>query len=243
MWVKGSGADMRGSIETDYPALRLAELTALRDRGEMTDEEMTDLVTRALMDPGARRPSIETLLHAFLPFTHIDHVHADAICALTNHAEGERVTREALGDGFAYVDWIRPGFELSKIVGDLAHYEGVVLAHHGLVTWAEDSRECYQRTIDVVDAARAFVAEHSHQPWAATSARRYAGRELETLLLHLRGASLTPVTECCVSMIDCEKLPTIRNSTRLSPVESRAQTTCCASSRCLLPCPIRALRK
>ena len=187
MWVKGSGADMRGSIEADYPALRLAELTALRDRGEMTDEEMTDLVTRALMDPGARRPSIETLLHAFLPFTHIDHVHADAICALTNHAEGERVAREALGDGFAYVDWIRPGFELSKIVGDLAHYEGVVLAHHGLVTWAEDSNECYQRTIDVVDIARAFVTEHSINPGPPPRHDDMPDEELETLLLHLRG--------------------------------------------------------
>jgi Uncharacterized conserved protein len=117
MWVKGSGANMRGSVLSDYPGLRLAELTALRDREEMSDEEMTDLVTRALLDPSSRRPSIETLLHAFLPFTHIDHVHADAICALTNHAEGKKVTLEALGEGFAYVDWLRPGFELSKIVG------------------------------------------------------------------------------------------------------------------------------
>ncbi|MFM8531395.1 MAG: class II aldolase/adducin family protein, partial [Ilumatobacteraceae bacterium] len=90
MWVKGSGADMRGSHPEDYPGLRLEELLALRDIGELSDEDMTDLVTRALLDPGSRRPSIETLLHAFLPFTHIDHVHADAICALTNHAEGSR---------------------------------------------------------------------------------------------------------------------------------------------------------
>ena len=188
MWVKGSGADMRGSIDTDYPALRLSELTALRDRGEMSDEEMTDLVTRALIDPGARRPSIETLLHAFLPFAHIDHVHADAICALTNHAEGERITREALGEGFAYVDWIRPGFELSKIVGELAHYEGVVLAHHGLVTWAEDSDACYQRTIEVVDSARAFVDAHLIAAGPPPRHDDLPDDELEKLLLHLRGA-------------------------------------------------------
>jgi len=188
MWVKGSGADMRGSIDSDYPALRLSELTALRDRGEMSDEEMTDLVTRALIDPGARRPSIETLLHAFLPFAHIDHVHADAICALTNHAEGERITREALGEGFAYVDWIRPGFELSKIVGELAHYEGVVLAHHGLVTWAEESDTCYRRTIDVVDSARAFVDAHSIAAGPPPRHDDLPDDELEKLLLHLRGA-------------------------------------------------------
>ena len=188
MWVKGSGADMRGSVDSDYPALRLDELLALRDRGAMSDEEMTDLVTRALLDPGARRPSIETLLHAFLPFTHIDHVHADAICALTNHANGQQITREALGDGFAYVDWIRPGFELSSIVGDLAHYEGVVLAHHGLVTWAEDSDACYQRTIEVVDRAREFVEAHFIAPGPPARHDDVPDDELEKLLLHLRGA-------------------------------------------------------
>ena len=188
MWVKGSGADMRGSVDSDYPALRLDELLALRDRGAMSDEEMTDLVTRALLDPGARRPSIETLLHAFLPFTHIDHVHADAICAMTNHANGQQITREALGDGFAYVDWIRPGFELSSIVGDLAHYEGVVLAHHGLVTWAEDSDACYQRTIEVVDRAREFVEAHSIAPGPPARHDDVPDDELEKLLLHLRGA-------------------------------------------------------
>ncbi len=178
MWVKGSGADMRGSVLSDYPGLRLPNLTALRDREEMSDEEMTDLVTRALLDPASRRPSIETLLHAFLPFRHIDHVHADAICALTNHAEGRKVTMEALGEGFAYVDWLRPGFELSKIVGELGEYEGVVLAHHGLVTWAEDSDACYARTIDVVDKAREFVVGQSHRSWTATASRGCSRRRI-----------------------------------------------------------------
>ncbi|MCP4892216.1 MAG: hypothetical protein GY911_00160, partial [Actinomycetales bacterium] len=76
---------------------------------------------------------------------------------------------------------------MSKIVGDLAHYEGVVLAHHGLVTWAEDSNECYQRTIDVVDTARAFVAEHSISPGPPPSHDDMPDEELENLLLHLRG--------------------------------------------------------
>jgi rhamnulose-1-phosphate aldolase/alcohol dehydrogenase len=188
MWVKGSGADMRGSIVSDYPGLRLGELTALREYQQMSDEEMTDLVTRALLDPASRRPSIETLLHAFLPFTHIDHVHADAICALTNHTEGRKVTLEALGEGFAYVDWMRPGFELSKIVGDLSHYEGVVLAHHGLITWADSSDACYQRTIDVVGQAREFVAAHAIADGPPARHDDVPDDELRKLLLHLRGA-------------------------------------------------------
>ena len=190
MWVKGSGADMRTSVLADYPGLRLDELTALIDRGAMSDEEMTDLVARALLDPGARRPSIETLLHAFLPYRHIDHVHADAICTLTNHAEGPRITREALGDDVAYVDWIRPGFELSRIVGDLADARGIVLAHHGLLTWADDSAVCFERTTDLVDRARRFVEQHLPPPGGVAVPRHddLPTDELRQLLLRLRGA-------------------------------------------------------
>ena len=188
MWVKGSGADMRGSIVSDYPGLRISELLALRDIDELTDEQMTDFVTRALMDPSARRPSIETLLHAFLPFKHIDHVHADAICALTNHADGKRITAEALGEGFAYVDWMRPGFELSKIVGDLANYDGVVLAHHGLVNWAEDSDACLARTREIVAKAQNFVSEYKIPAGAPARHDDLDDDEIRTLLLRLRGS-------------------------------------------------------
>lgn len=188
MWVKGSGADMRGSHPDDYPGLRFEELLALRNIGQLSDEEMTDLVTRALLDPGSRRPSIETLLHAFLPFTHIDHVHADAICALTNHAEGPRITREALGEGFAYVEWMRPGFELSKVVGELAHYDGVVLAHHGLITWGETSDACWQHTRSTVDRAEQFVAAHRVAPGPAPRHGDIPDDEVQRLLLHFRGA-------------------------------------------------------
>jgi rhamnulose-1-phosphate aldolase/alcohol dehydrogenase len=188
MWVKGSGADMRGSRVSDYPALRLDELLPLLDREDMSDEEMTDLVARALLDPGARRPSIETLLHAFLPHTHIDHVHADAIVALTNHAEGPRVTAEALGDGFAYVDWMRPGFTLSKVVAELGDRDGVVLAHHGLITWGESSEECWLRTSAAVDRARAYLGGLPLRVEAPAHVADMPDDEVQRLLLRLRGA-------------------------------------------------------
>jgi len=187
MWVKGSGADMRGSSTADYPALRLDDLLPLRGRDTMSDEEMTDLVARALLDPGARRPSIETLLHAFLPHTHIDHVHADAICALTNHAEGPRIVAEALGDGFAYVDWMRPGFTLSKVVAELGDRDGVVLAHHGLITWGESSEECWQRTEAAVDRARAYLDALPLRVEAPPRVADMPEEEVERLLLRLRG--------------------------------------------------------
>ena len=135
LWVKGSGADMMNAEAVDYPALYMDELLQILNFDKLSDEEMTDLVSRALVDPASRRPSIETLLHAFLPFRHIDHVHADAICALTNHKNGEKAVKEALGENFAYVDWIRPGFELSKQASFLKDAEGIILAHHGLIVW------------------------------------------------------------------------------------------------------------
>jgi rhamnulose-1-phosphate aldolase/alcohol dehydrogenase len=187
MWVKGSGADMRGSSTADYPALRLDDLLPLLGRDTMSDEEMTDLVARALLDPGARRPSIETLLHAFLPHTHIDHVHADAICALTNHAEGPRIVAEALGDGFAYVDWMRPGFTLSKVVAELGDRDGVVLAHHGLITWGESSEECWQRTEAAVDRARVYLDALPLRVEAPPRVADMPEEEVERLLLRLRG--------------------------------------------------------
>ena len=187
LWVKGSGADMQYAIDRDYPALYLEELLALEEFKEMDDDLMVDYVTRALVDPTSRRPSIETLLHAFLPARHIDHVHADSICSLTNHEKGESATREALGEGFAYVDWIRPGFELSKLVGTLKDYEGVVLAHHGLVVWDENSDRCYQKTMDAVAKADRYLDSLTKRPESKFTHRDVSNSELREILLKLRG--------------------------------------------------------
>lgn len=188
LWVKQSGADLEIASEDDFSALRLGDLLPLEVREQMSDADMVAAVACAMLDPEARRPSIETLLHAFLPAAHIDHVHADAICTLTNHAEGERITREALGPGFAYVDWIRPGFRLSKIVSELRESDGVVLAHHGLVTWGADSEECYSRTMNAVRAAEEFIAANRMPATPGPRHDDIHDAELETLLAQLRGA-------------------------------------------------------
>lgn len=187
LWVKASGADLATGTEADYPALWIEELLPLREWERLSDDEMVELVGRALVSPASRRPSIETLLHAFLPDAHVDHVHADAICALTNHDHGRDAVREALGARFAYLDWMRPGFSLARLVADLAAFDGVVLAHHGLVTWAEDSEECLRRTRAAVDAAGAYLARRV-APAPATDVPALPDEQLEELLLHLRGA-------------------------------------------------------
>ena len=187
LWVKGSGADMQYADGPDYPALYLEDLLALHKIDALDDDTMVDFVTRALVDPQSRRPSIETLLHAFLPSRHIDHVHADSICALTNHEDGRRAVADALGEGFAYVDWLRPGFELSKLVSQLHDYEGVILAHHGLIVWDDDSDVCFEKTMSAVNRAQKYLDSLSIKPKSDFRHQDLNESEMRDLLLTLRG--------------------------------------------------------
>ena len=154
LWIKGSGSDLATCEASHFTPLRLDDLLALRDRDAMSDEEMVTAVRRAMLDPDAPRPSIETLLHAWLPAADVDHVHADAICALANAPDPHAAVHDALGGDVSVVDYLRPGFELSKRVAECADARAIVLAHHGLVTWGDDS---YALTRELVDRAAAYV--------------------------------------------------------------------------------------
>jgi rhamnulose-1-phosphate aldolase/alcohol dehydrogenase len=156
--IKGSGADLATCEPRHFPGLWLDELLPLREREAMSDEEMVAYLTRCLVEPDAPRPSIETLLHAFLLPAHVDHVHADAICALANAPDPDAAVRDVLGPEVAVVEYLRPGFELSKRVAELAGARAVVLAHHGLVTWGETHEESYGLTVELVGRADEFLA-------------------------------------------------------------------------------------
>ena len=208
LWVKGSGADMAFAVAKDYPALYLEELRALSQFNNLDDETMVDYVTRALVDSTSRRPSIETLLHAFLPAKHIDHIHADAICTLTNHPKGEIAVKEVFGDSFAYVDWKRPGFELSRIVSELKDYDGIVLAHHGLVVWDEDSELCYRKNLDAIEKSEKYLDSLTRRPESKFVHQDVPVKELNELLLKLRGS--------------LKKKQVLRVDSRLEEVASRA---------------------
>jgi rhamnose utilization protein RhaD (predicted bifunctional aldolase and dehydrogenase)/NAD(P)-dependent dehydrogenase (short-subunit alcohol dehydrogenase family) len=157
LWIKGSGSDLATCEEKDFAGLRLDELLALRDCEEMSDDEMVTAVRRCLLDPDAPRPSIETLLHAFLPAAHVDHVHADAICALANAPDPAAAVHDALGADVAVVPYLRPGFALSKLVAEHARARAIVLVHHGLVTWGDTHDASFQLTRELVDRATAYV--------------------------------------------------------------------------------------
>ena len=114
--VKGSGSDLATIERKGFPGLRLDDLVPLEQRDIMPDTEMVDYLLRSGVDPSQARPSIETLLHAFIPAPHVDHTHPDAIIALTAASGGRRIAEEAFGDEAIWIDYIRPGFALSKLV-------------------------------------------------------------------------------------------------------------------------------
>ncbi len=161
--VKGSGADLSEVGPEGLPALEVDKLLRLRELRQLDDDGMVAEVRRCLLDPGAPNPSIEALLHAFLPHRFVDHTHADAICALTNQPDGAKLVREALGGDVLVLPWIMPGFPLAKAVAEAFAKQpdcrGIVLMHHGLLTFGDDARTSYERTIELVDRAERFVAQ------------------------------------------------------------------------------------
>jgi rhamnose utilization protein RhaD (predicted bifunctional aldolase and dehydrogenase) len=162
--IKGSGTDLKTIGPDGFPGLYLDELLPLREREEMSDDDMVAHLAGCMVDPTAPRGSIETLLHGFLPHRHIDHTHADAICVLTNQPDSAAVVHAVLGDDVAVVDYLRPGFALAKRTAENAGAAAVVLDKHGLVTWGESHEDSYQRTIDMVGRAVRYIEEHRREP-------------------------------------------------------------------------------
>jgi rhamnulose-1-phosphate aldolase/alcohol dehydrogenase len=165
LWVKGSGSDLATISESGFTGLRLAEIRPLMERDAMTDEDMVAYLARCQLEPTMPRSSIETLLHAFIPFPHVDHTHADATNMICCAARGEELAHECFGDTAAWIPYIRPGFTLSKQVGEAVRdhpgIRAILLAKHGLVTWGQTAAESYQSTIEVINQAARFVADRS----------------------------------------------------------------------------------
>jgi len=159
--VKGSGWDLDSIEPQGFPALDLSWLRRLRKLESLSDEEMVNQLRTRLFDASAPNPSVETLLHAFLPHAFIDHTHADAILALTNQPDGADLIHKALGDRVVVVPYVMPGFRLAKLAAEMFEgkpdAEGMVLLKHGLFTFAPDARTSYERTVDSVDRAESFL--------------------------------------------------------------------------------------
>src|SRR6516164_5894003 len=165
--IKGSGADMAVIEPAGLPAVRLAELRLLRARDALSDEEMVRIQRANLIDPMAPNPSVETLLHAFLPHKFVNHSHACAVLSLVDQPDGVRICEEVYGRRLGIVPYIMPGFSLAIAAADVyeakPEVEGLVLLKHGVFSFSEDAREAYERMIAVVTHAEQRLARnHSH---------------------------------------------------------------------------------
>jgi len=164
LFVKGSGWDLDAIEPPGLPAVDLAHLRRLRALAELSDPEMVNQLRTHLFDAGAPNPSVETLLHAFLPHKFIDHTHADIALVVTNQPVEEHaaLAAEAFGPTWAVVPYVMPGFALAKLAAEVferqSTVEGLVLLNHGLFTFADDARTAYERMIAGVDRAERFVA-------------------------------------------------------------------------------------
>jgi rhamnose utilization protein RhaD (predicted bifunctional aldolase and dehydrogenase)/NAD(P)-dependent dehydrogenase (short-subunit alcohol dehydrogenase family) len=194
--VKGSGWDM-GSIEpAGLPAVRLAPLLKLREREQLSDEEMVRLQRANLIDPAAPNPSVEALLHAFIPHKFVDHTHSTAVLALTDQPDGEALCREVYGQRVGYVPYVMPGFGLAKAAA-LAFeqdpsVEGLILVKHGIFSFGADARESYERMIALVSLAEQRL-EKKRKP-------AFPGAKLPSRLPRL--ADVAPIVRGACSLPD-----------------------------------------
>jgi rhamnulose-1-phosphate aldolase/alcohol dehydrogenase len=170
--VKGSGSDLKSVQTKDFPGVRLDDITALLDRDDMGDAEMVAYLAHGLVEPGGARPSIETLLHGFLPQTAVIHTHADAIVSLTNNDRAHETLADVYGRDVIWLEYRRPGFRISKDVADALRAnpgaKALILERHGTINWGATVREAYDATIALIGRAEEAIA-------AKTRGRRVFG--------------------------------------------------------------------
>ncbi|MDC3418047.1 bifunctional aldolase/short-chain dehydrogenase [Aquibacillus salsiterrae] len=161
MWVKGSGSDLATMKAKNFTGLKMEDIRPLMEKEDMSDADMVSYLAHCMIDAKHPRSSIETLLHAFLPFKHVDHTHPDAIISIACADNGKEIAKEIYGDRFVWVPYIRPGFKLSKMIAEGVqnnpNAELVIMEKHGLVTWGETSEESYHKTISIIQEAEDYI--------------------------------------------------------------------------------------
>ena len=170
LYVKGSGYDLATIPPRGFAPLRMDRLRELLTLDRLSDAQMVNELRCALTDATAPDPSVEALLHALLPFPAVQHSHADAIVTLTDLADGEAVVRQVFGDDVVVIPYVMPGFDLAATVARMwpEHSHdgtlGLVLLHHGLFTFGADTRQAYERHVELITRAEEFLAARAALP-------------------------------------------------------------------------------
>ncbi|MEZ5323965.1 MAG: bifunctional rhamnulose-1-phosphate aldolase/short-chain dehydrogenase [Verrucomicrobiales bacterium] len=173
LWVKGSGGDLRTSTRANFSSLYQEKLLGLQatygkaePRGAKTpiEDAMVGMYPHCTFNLNPRASSIDTPLHAFVPFAHVDHMHPNAFIAISAARRSEELTREIYGDEIIFTPWQRPGFELGLLLQDICRDHpnamGVNLGQHGLINWADDCKSCYDLTLALIEKAAQYIEIH-----------------------------------------------------------------------------------
>ncbi len=188
LWVKGSGGDLRTSKRENFASLYMDKFLALQDVWENADENgvktpiedaMVAMYRHCVYNLNPRASSIDTPLHGLIPYRHIDHMHPISSIAIAASKDQVALTKAVYGDEIGYVDWQRPGFDLGVVMGnavaDNPHYKGLIMGQHGLINWANDDKECYELTLDLIEKAADYIAQHDK------GAETFGGQKYEPL--------------------------------------------------------------
>ena len=166
MWIKGSGGDIGTLTKSGLAALYVDRLRNLENvyRGIEHEDEMVELFNHCIFDLHSKAPSIDTPLHGFLPFAHIDHLHPDAAIAIAAAKDGKRITQELFGGTIGWVDWQKPGFDLGlqlrACLEQNPGIRGIMLGSHGLFTWGDTAYDCYLNSLDVIETCAEYLSQN-----------------------------------------------------------------------------------
>ncbi len=196
MWVKGSGGDLGTLKKSGLAALYVDRLRNLKNvyRGIKYEDEMVELFNHSIYDLNSKAPSIDTPLHAFLPFQHIDHLHPDAAIAIAAAKDGKKITKELFKGEIGWVDWQRPGFDLGlklkECLDENPGVRGIMLGSHGLFTWGDTAYESYLNTLEVIETCAEYIEN------ASKGKKTFGGGKITSLNKQARfeqAASLAPI--------------------------------------------------
>ena len=192
LYIKGSGWDLATIEAAGFAPVQLEVLRRMADLPALTDGEMVRAQRAAMTNPGAPTPSVEAILHAIIPFSYVDHTHADAVVAISNTPDGERRIRELYGETVLVVPYVMPGFILARKVRELTRevdwkrLEGIVLLQHGIFSFADSARESYERMIALVSRAEEYLRKNCSSADCAASpdaTQRLEGQDLRQLAM------------------------------------------------------------
>ena len=208
MYVKGSGGDLRTAKRENFASLYMDKLMALQtiydaapEKGLKTpmEDSMVGMYPHCVYNLNPRASSIDTPLHAFVPYDHVDHTHPDAVIAIAACSNGEQVMKEIYGDDVVWLDWQRPGFDLGlqlqATIEENPGIQGIILGGHGLINWADDDKTCYELSLTLIEKAARYLEEHS------LGDQTFGGAKYQTLQEHDRQVALSELLPVLRGMV------------------------------------------